>query len=119
MDQNFFKTTRILDGGMGQELVARKKDLMELYGVDRITIEDWRRNRGLSLILYLSCLSFLLLLQLLLKKLRLRDNNVEDKFEYLNKKAGEIAQKAKEQYPNVLIAGGLPPQYLTYEEDIE
>ena len=22
-----------------------KKDLMELYGVDRVTIEDWRRNR--------------------------------------------------------------------------
>ena len=27
-----------------------KKDLMELYGVDRVTIEDWRRNRGLKLI---------------------------------------------------------------------
>ena len=45
-------------------------------------------------------------------------NEIEDKIEYLNKKAGKIAQKAKEQYPNVLIAGGLPPQYLTYEQDI-
>ena len=27
-----------------------KQDLMELYGVDRITIEDWRRNRGLKMI---------------------------------------------------------------------
>ena len=27
-----------------------KKDLMELYGVDRATIEDWRRNRGLKMI---------------------------------------------------------------------
>ena len=27
-----------------------KKDLMELYGVDRVTIEDWRRNRGLDMI---------------------------------------------------------------------
>jgi len=27
-----------------------KKDLMELYGVDRLTIEDWRRNRGLIMI---------------------------------------------------------------------
>ena len=35
----------------------------------------------------------------------------------LNKKAGEIAQKAKKIYPNVLIAGGLPPQFLTYEAD--
>jgi len=27
-----------------------KKDLMEIYGVDRVTIEDWRRNRGLKMI---------------------------------------------------------------------
>ena len=35
----------------------------------------------------------------------------------MNNKAGEIAQKAKKQYPKTLIAGGLPPQYLTYEAD--
>ena len=27
-----------------------KKDLMELYGVDRVTIEEWKRNRGLKMI---------------------------------------------------------------------
>ena len=27
-----------------------KKDLMELYGVDRVTIEDWRRDKGLKMI---------------------------------------------------------------------
>jgi hypothetical protein len=27
-----------------------KKDLMKLYGVDRVTIEDWRRIRGLNMI---------------------------------------------------------------------
>ena len=27
-----------------------KKDLMELYGIDRVTIEDWRRSRGLKMI---------------------------------------------------------------------
>ena len=27
-----------------------KQDLMEIYGVDRVTIEDWRRNRGLKMI---------------------------------------------------------------------
>ena len=51
------------------------------------------------------------------RKIRLKDNNVEDKYEYLNIKAGEIAQKAKKQYPKTFIAGGLPPQYLTYEAD--
>ena len=25
-----------------------KKDLMELYGVDRVTIEDWRRNQRIK-----------------------------------------------------------------------
>jgi hypothetical protein len=33
---------------MGKRL--SKKDLMKLYGVDRLTIEDWRKNRGLNLI---------------------------------------------------------------------
>ena len=35
---------------MYMERRLSKKDLMELYGVDRVTIEDWRRNRGLKMI---------------------------------------------------------------------
>ena len=27
-----------------------KKDLMKLYGVNRVTIEDWKTNRGLKMI---------------------------------------------------------------------
>ena len=27
-----------------------KQDLMEIYGVDRVNIEDWRRSRGLKMI---------------------------------------------------------------------
>ena len=27
-----------------------KQDLMDLYGVDRVTIEDWRRKKGLKMI---------------------------------------------------------------------
>ena len=27
-----------------------RQDLMDLYGVDRVTIEDWRRNKGLKMI---------------------------------------------------------------------
>ena len=51
------------------------------------------------------------------RRKRLRDNNVEDKFEYLNKKAGQIALDVKKEFPNILVAGGLPPQNLTYEAD--
>ena len=52
-----------------------------------------------------------------MRRKRLRDNSVEDQFEYLNKKAGEIAQQTKINFPNIKVAGGLPPQNLTYEAD--
>jgi len=51
------------------------------------------------------------------RRKRLRDNNIEDKFEYLNKKAGQIAFDVKKEFPNIFVAGGLPPQNLTYEAD--
>jgi len=51
------------------------------------------------------------------RRKRLRDNDVEDKFEYLNKKAGQIALDVKKEFPNILVAGGIPPQNLTYEAD--
>ena len=51
------------------------------------------------------------------RKKRLKQNNIEDKFEELNKKAGELAAEVKKKYPNILVAAGLPPQNLTYEAD--
>tara|TARA_B100000614_G_scaffold210292_1_gene193300 strand:- start:335 stop:472 length:138 start_codon:yes stop_codon:yes gene_type:complete len=33
MDLNYFKKTKILDGGMGQELLAKDWFLKELYGL--------------------------------------------------------------------------------------
>ena len=47
----------------------------------------------------------------------MRENGIEDQFKFLNQKACEIAQKAKLNNPHIKIAGGLPPQDLTYEED--
>ena len=51
------------------------------------------------------------------RRLKLRENNIEDKFYQLNFKAAELAGKAKQKYPYVLVAGGLPPQHLVYEVD--
>jgi len=51
------------------------------------------------------------------RKKRLKQNNIEDKFEELNRKAGELAAEVKKKYPNILVAAGLPPQNLTYEAD--
>ena len=119
MDLNFFKQTRILDGGMGQELLARgMKPNGTLWSANAILnenyhqlLEDTHRDfvkAGAEVIVTTTFTT---------RRKRLRENNIEDKFEYLNIKAGEIACNVKKEFPNVLIAGGLPPQELTYEAD--
>ena len=119
MDLNFFKQLRILDGGMGQELLARGMEPNgTLWSANALLNEKYHKlllDTHLDFIK--SGAEVIVTTTFTTRKIRLMDNKVEDKFEYLNKKAGEIAQKAKEVYPNVLIAGGLPPQYLTYEAD--
>ena len=119
MNINYFKETRILDGGMGQELLARGMEPNgTLWSANALLQEKYHQllldthldfiNSGAEVIVTTTFTT---------RRLRLRDNNVENKFEYLNTKAGEIAKKAKDLNPHVLIAGGLPPQYLTYEAD--
>ena len=119
MDINFFKQIRILDGGMGQELLARGMEPNgTLWSANALLQEKYHK-----LLLDTHCdfikagAEVIVTNTFTTRKVRLRDNNVENKFEYLNKKAGEIAQQAKILYPNVMVAGGLPPQYLTYEAD--
>ena len=119
MNKNFFKKTRILDGGMGQELLARGMDPNgTLWSANALLQDKYHKllldthldfiNSGAEVIVTTTFTT---------RRMRLRDNNVEDRFEYLNTKAGEIAKKAKNLNPHVLVAGGLPPQYLTYEAD--
>ena len=119
MDINFFKETRILDGGMGQELLARGMEPNGTLWSANALLQD--KYHQLLLDTHLDFIKsgaeVIVTTTFTTRKTRLRDNNVEDKFEYLNNKAGQIAQKAKKIYPNILIAGGLPPQYLTYEAD--
>ena len=119
MDLNFFKTTRVLDGGMGQELLARgMKPKGTLWSANALLDESYHKllfethcdfaKAGAEVIVTATFTT---------RRKRLRDNGVEDKFEYLNKKAGEIAFDVKKKFPNILVAGGLPPQNLTYEAD--
>ena len=119
MDLNYFKKTRILDGGMGQELLARGMEPNgTLWSANALLQEKYHELLLNTHIDFIKAgAEVIVTTTFTTRKVRLRDNNVEDKFEYLNKKAGEIAQKAKKLYPNILIAGGLPPQYLTYEAD--
>ena len=119
MNLDFFKQTRILDGGMGQELLARgMKPNGTLWNANALLKDEYHQlllDTHLDFIK--SGAEIIVTTTFTTRRLRLRDNRIEDKFEYLNTKAGEIAKKAKEKNPHIFIAGGLPPQYLTYEAD--
>ena len=119
MDKNFFKQIRILDGGMGQELLARglnpegtlwsAKALLDKENHSLIeNIHEDFVKAGAEVIVTNTFAT---------RRQRLKQNNLEDKFEILNKQAGEIAKKIKEKYPKIFIAGGLPPQNVTYSSD--
>jgi S-methylmethionine-dependent homocysteine/selenocysteine methylase len=119
MDLNFFKQTRVLDGGMGQELLARgMKPNGTLWSANAILDEDYHQLlRDTHVDFVKAGAEVIVTTTFTTRRKRLKENNIEDKFEYLNKKAGEIAQDVKKEFPNILIAGGLPPQELTYEAD--
>ena len=119
MDIDFFKKVRILDGGMGQELLARgMKPQGTLWSATAILHEKYHKLLYDTHVDYIKAgAEVIVTTTFASRKARLRENKVEDKFEYLNKKAGEIAKKTKDTYPDVLIAGGLPPQGSTYKED--
>ena len=119
MNLNFFNQTRILDGGMGQELLARgMKPKGTLWSANALLDEKYHQllkdthrdfvKAGAEVIVTTTFTT---------RRKRLSDNNVEDKFEYLNIKAGQIALVIKKEFPNIFVAGGLPPQNLTYEAD--
>ena len=119
ISKDFFNQTRILDGGMGQELLARgMKHNSTLWSANAILNEDYHQlvldthvdfiKAGAEIIVTTTFAT---------RKKRLKENNLLEKFEYLNQKAGEIAQAAKNKFPDTYVAGGIPPQNLTYEAD--
>ena len=119
MDINFFKTTRILDGGMGQELLARgMKPKGTLWSASALLYENYHDILLNAHLDYIKAGAEVIVTNTFAaRRVRLIENKIEDKFDYLNIKAGEIAKKTKDYYPNILIAGGLPPQNSTYIVD--
>ena len=119
MDKEFFKKVRILDGGMGQELLERGLSINgTLWSANALLHKKYHQlvldthldfiKAGAEVIVTTTFSS---------KRIRLKENSIEDKFEFLNKTAGEIAKKAQKLNPHILVAGGLPPQNLVYETD--
>ena len=119
MDLNFFNKVRILDGGMGQELLARgMKTKGTLWSASALLDENYHDLLLNTHLDYIKAgAEVIVTTTFATRKVRLLENNILDKFDYLNLKAGEIAQETKKYYPNVLIAGGLPPQNSTYKVD--
>ena len=119
ISKNFFNQTRILDGGMGQELLARgMKPNSTLWSANAILDKNYHQLVLDTHIDFIKAgAEIIVTTTFATRQKRLKENNLLDKFEYLNQKAGEIAQAAKKKFPNTYVAGGIPPQNLTYEAD--
>jgi len=121
VDKNFFKKTRILDGGMGQEILNRGvKPHGTIWGATALLHKKYHSivvdvhldfiKAGAEVIVTNSFGS---------RKRRLIENNLEKKFKELNTTAGKLAVEAvKKSKKKILIAGSLPPQNFTYFADL-
>lgn len=121
MDKNFFKKTRILDGGMGQELLNRGlKPKGTLWSAHALIDKECHQmvvdthldfiNAGAEVIVTATFTA---------RRNRLIQNDCDKYFEKINIKAVELAQRARDiSKKEVLIAGGLPNQNQTYSADL-
>ena len=120
MNKDFFKKIRILDAGMGQELLA--KGLVSkgtLWSATSLLDEKYYQ---LVIDTHLSSIQagaeVILTNTFTARRVRMEQNQVGDSFHFANKKACELAVKAKElSKKNILIAGSLPAQNDTYAVD--
>jgi len=120
MDINYFSKTRILDGGMGQELMAKGlKPKASLWSATALIEKKYHQlvvNAHLDFIK--AGADVIVTNNFAARRVRTIQNNVNEHFNYANEKAGELALKAKQiSKKNILIAGSLPAQNNTYVPD--
>ena len=120
MNTNYFSKIRILDGGMGQHLLA--KGLKPKGSLWSTTALIDKKHHQLIVDAHLDFINsgaeVIVTNNFSARRSRMIQNNVEKHFDYANEKAGELALKAKEiSKKNVLIAGSLPGQNNTYVLD--
>ncbi len=120
MDLNYFKKTRILDAGMGQELL--KRGLVTKGTLWSATSLIDEKFNSLVVDAHLSSIEagaeVILTNTFTTRRVRMEQNQVGDLFQFANKRACELAIKAKElSNKNIFIAGSLPAQNDTYEVD--
>ena len=120
MDLNYFKKTRILDAGMGQELLARGLVTKGTLWSATSLIDE--KFNSLVIDTHLSVIEagaeVILTNTFTTRRVRMLQNQVGELFKFANQKACELATKAKElSKKNILIAGSLPAQNDTYQVD--
>ena len=120
MNADFFSKVRILDGGMGQELLAHGlKPKGSLWSCTALIDEKYHQlviDTHLDFIK--SGADVIVTNNFAARRVRMVQNDVNELFDYANEKAGELALKAKEiSKKNILIAGSLPAQNDTYVLD--
>ena len=121
MNKNFFQKLRILDGGMGQELHAKglvsKGTLWSTSALLDEKYHDLVINCHLSYIA--AGAEVIITNNFSSRRIRMEQNRVDHFFEFANKKACELALKAREKSKKkIMIGGSIPAQYDTYKEDI-
>tara|TARA_Y100001935_G_C17237872_1_gene474021 strand:- start:106 stop:1020 length:915 start_codon:yes stop_codon:yes gene_type:complete len=120
MNKNYFKELRILDGGMGQELHARGLVSKGTLWMTSAVLDEKYHNLIIDTHLnYMSAGAEVITTATFSSRIiRMKQNKVDHLFEFANKKACELALKAKEiSNKEVFIAGSIPAQFDTYKED--
>ncbi len=120
MKIDYFSKVRILDGGMGQLILSKGlKPKGSLWSGTALIDKKYHQMIIDSHLDFIkSGADVIVTNNFAGRRIRMIQNNVEELFDYANKKAGELALKAKEiSKKNILIAGSLPAQNNTYELD--
>ena len=120
MDLNYFNKLRILDGGMGQELLANGLITKGTLWSTTALLDE--KDHQLVIDTHISFIDsgsdVIVTNNFSSRKQRLIQNKIEDRFDYVNIKACELAVKARDvSKKNILIAGCLPGQHDTYVAD--
>ena len=120
MNKNYFEELRILDGGMGQELHAKGLISKGTLWMTSAVLDEKYHNLIVDTHLdYISAGAEVITTATFSSRLiRMEQNKADHLFEFANKKACELALKAKQiSEKEIFIAGSIPAQFDTYKED--
>lgn len=111
----------VFDGGMGQELLARGvKPIANLWSATALLEKKYHQTIIDTHLDFINAGAEVILTNTFGARLRrCEDTDIEDKFEYLNKTAVDLAKDAVQKSgEKILIAASLPPQNFTYMSDL-